>query len=88
MTKEEFNKMIEVGDIVTIIGLKEPVDCVVMTKTEYACNLFTVEQGNTADGIMRPSASYYRSYGHQPVTLKTSRFGSESSNARRTRSGD
>jgi hypothetical protein len=62
MTKEEFNKMIEVGDIVTIIGLKEPVDCVVMTKTEYACNLFTVEQGNTADGIMRPRASYYRSY--------------------------
>ena len=33
-----------------------------MTKTEYACNLFTVEQGNTADGIMRPRASYYRSY--------------------------
>jgi hypothetical protein len=44
MTKEEFNKTIEVGDIVTVIGLKEPVDCVVMTKTEYACNLFTVEQ--------------------------------------------
>ena len=52
MTKEEFNKTVEVGDIVTVIGLKDPVDCVVMTKTEYACNLFTVDQGNTADGIM------------------------------------
>lgn len=62
MTKEEFNKTVEVGDIVTVIGLKDPVDCVVMTKTEYACNLFTVEQGNTADGIMRPCNSYYRTY--------------------------
>jgi len=29
MTKEEFNKTIEVGDIVTVIGLKDPVDCVI-----------------------------------------------------------
>ena len=62
MSKEEFNKTIRIGDIVTIIGIDTPEDCVVMSKTEYACNLFTVEQGNMSDGIMRPVASYYRTY--------------------------
>ena len=62
MTKEEFNRTIEIGDIVTIIGIDTLVTCVIMTKTEYACNLFTVEQNNKADGIMRPVGSYYRTY--------------------------
>ena len=61
MKKKEFNKIAE-GDIVTIIGIDTQEDCVVMTKTDYACNLFTVEQDNKADGIMRPVASYYRTY--------------------------
>lgn len=62
MTKEEFNSTVKIGDIVTIIGIDTPEDCVVMSKTDYACNLFTVEQDNKADGIMRPVASYYRTY--------------------------
>lgn len=62
MTKENFKRTIELGDIVTIIGIDTLETCVVMTKTEYACNLFTVEQSNKVDGIMRPVASYYRTY--------------------------
>ena len=61
MKAKEFNKISE-GDIVEIIGIDTTERCIVMTKTNYACNLFTVEQDNKADGIMRPVASYYRTY--------------------------
>lgn len=58
MTKEEFNAIISVGDIVRIIGADKEVDCVVQTKTEYAVNLLTIEKGES--GL--PLASYYRTY--------------------------
>jgi len=62
MTKEEFNDTVKIGDIVEIIGTDEPVQCVVMTKTEYSCNLLTTDKNKGDDGIVRPIASYYRTY--------------------------
>ena len=62
MNKEEFRKEVYLGDIVTIVGINGEEDCVVMSKTDYAVNLFTVAQRNHVDGIYRPKGSYYRSY--------------------------
>ena len=63
MTKEEFNKQVNVGDIVMIYGVENKiVPCVVMNKTEYACNLLTVEQAEGDDGVIHANSSYYRSY--------------------------
>ena len=62
MTKEEFNDTVKIGDIVEIIGTDEPVQCVVMTTTEYSCNLLTTDKNKGDDEIVRPIASYYRTY--------------------------
>lgn len=63
MTQIDFNTQVCVGDIVTIVGVKNRyIPCVVMTKTNYAVNLYTVEQALGEDGVMRPLGSYYRTY--------------------------
>lgn len=64
MSQEEFIESVHVGDIVMVYGIswEHPIPCVVMTKTNYACNLYTVKQSNKADGVMRPEGSFYRSY--------------------------
>lgn len=58
MTKKEFDKNIKVGDIVSIIGIDKPIDCVVTTKTEKAVNTVSVEKGES--GL--PLYSFYRTY--------------------------
>lgn len=63
MTQIDFNTQVCVGNIVTIAGVENRyIPCVVMTKTNYAVNLYTVEQAIGEDGVMRPSGSYYRTY--------------------------
>ena len=63
MTKEEFNNTIKIGDIVEIYGVDDaPVQCIVMTTTQYACNLLTTKKKKGDDGIVRPLSSYYRTY--------------------------
>ena len=62
MTKKEFNDTVKIGDIVEIIGTKEPVRRVVMTTTEYSCNLLTTDRKKGDDGIVRPLSGYYRTY--------------------------
>ena len=64
MSQEEFIKNVQIGDIVMVYGIsfKYPIPCVVMTKTNFACNLDTVKQIKGDDSVIRPEGSYYRSY--------------------------
>lgn len=63
MTKEDFNKTVHVSDIVYIYGVENKlIPCVVVDKTEYACNLITLLTVEGDDGIIRPEGSYYRTY--------------------------
>lgn len=63
MTREEFNLHVNIGDIVTIVGVENRhIPCVVMSKTKFSVNLYTVEQALGDDGVVRPYASYYRTY--------------------------
>lgn len=64
MKQKEFIKVVQIGDIVMVYGtsFEHPIPCVVMTKTNFACNLYTVKQIKGDDGVIRPEGSYYRSY--------------------------
>ena len=74
MTQEEFIRVVRIGDIVMVYGtsFEHPIPCVVMTKTNYACNLYTVKHIEGDDGIIRPEGSYYRTYEEIVECLGTS----------------